>query len=79
MAAMDFIDTARLDLEEVMLALTSLIKMADQLAPNDSPEWLFVVGNHVMAVEKKAVAYMDAVHQHARPILNDFSQINKKV
>jgi len=41
------------------------------------PPWLFVLARHIRAWDDASQAYMMAVHQHARPVLNDMENLSK--
>lgn len=77
MAAMESIDQARDALDdsvsELVLLLKAFREFGDEVGgPCSSaswPSWLFVMEARVDVLERHAQAYMMAVHQHARPVL----------
>lgn len=77
MAGMKSIDDARVPLEEECLQLTTLIAAFSDLAGESDPPWLWLVRQRVAAVEERVQAYMTAVHEHARPVLNDMAKLTR--
>ncbi len=71
MAAMKFIDEARVHLETELLDLESILKMTSEAAGEVTPTWLYVVESRFARIQETAEAYMMAVHDHARPLLNE--------
>ena len=72
MAAMKFIDDARLHLEFDLLDLETILKMTSEaIGDQVMPTWLFVIENRFSKIQETANAYMMAVHEHARPVLDD--------
>ncbi|MBG6078287.1 hypothetical protein [Polaromonas sp. CG_9.11] len=70
MAAMNFIDEARVHLENELLDLDNILKMTGEAAGEVTPTWLYVVEGRFEKIQAKARAYMMAVHEHARPVLS---------
>lgn len=81
MAGMKSIDEARDHMEEAALLTTETIRalyaVVEATKANDTPSWLFILARHVEAWDKAMNAYMDAVHQHARPVLNDLDALTR--
>lgn len=77
MAGMKSIDEALQPLEETMLHLGTLIKSYSDLAGDNDPAWLFLVRNLVLDLDERVQAYSLAVHEHARPVLNDMARITR--
>jgi hypothetical protein len=79
MAGMKSIDEARNVLEEAALMTTETVRAfygslkALMLTPRP---WLFILARHIDAWDKASQAYMMAVHQHARPVLNDMERLS---
>ena len=71
MAAMKFIDEARVHLETHLLDLENILKMTGEAAGEETPTWLYVVEGRFARIQETAQAYMMAVHHHARPVLVD--------
>ncbi|WP_152987776.1 hypothetical protein, partial [Aquabacterium parvum] len=71
---MKSIDEARNVLEEAALMTTETVRAFYWIVaagPDvDTPPWLFILARHIDAWDKASQAYMMAVHQHARPVLN---------
>jgi hypothetical protein len=42
----------------------------------DTPPWLFILARQIDAWDGPREAYMMAVHQHARPVLNDMERLS---
>ena len=76
MAGMESIDRARNDLEEALLDTTQIVAFAD-LAGDSQPPWLFTLWRRVRKIDELSQAYMMAVHEHARPVLNDMAALSK--
>lgn len=74
MAGMKSIDQARDRMEEAALLATETIRamysVLDAAHSADTPPWLFVLSRHIEAWNEAMGSYMDAVHQHARPVLD---------
>ncbi len=77
MAAMESIDRAGADLEEAVLDIGQIVEAFAQLAGDNQPPWLFTVWRRVRKVDELTQAYMAAVHEHARPVLNDMAALTK--
>lgn len=77
MAGMKSIDEALRPLEETTLRLTMLIKSYVDLAGDNEPPWLWLVNDLVFDLDKHLEAYSGAVHEHARPILNDLATMTR--
>ena len=73
MAGMNFIDDARTVLEEDVMELNLLVKSFNDLAGENDPEWLWFFTRLASRIDASAQAYMMAVHEHARPVLNSLS------
>lgn len=72
MAAMKFIDEARVHLESELLDLETILKMTSEaIGEQVAPSWLFVIENRFLKIQETADAYMMAVHEHARPFLHE--------
>ena len=72
MAAMKFIDEARVHLESELLDLENILKMTSEaIGEQVTPTWLFVIENRFSRIQETANAYMMAVHEHARPLLDE--------
>jgi hypothetical protein len=78
MAGMKSIDEARNVLEEAALMTTETVRASTDIegADIDTPPWLFILARHIDAWDKASQAYMMAVHQHARPVLNDMERLS---
>lgn len=81
MAGMKSIDEARNVLEEAALMTTETVRafygIVEAAGPDvDTPPWLFILARHIDAWDKASQAYMMAVHQHARPVLNDMERLS---
>lgn len=80
MAGMKSIDEARNVLEEAALMTTETVKalqaVLDAVGSDDLPPWLFILARHIDVWDKASQAYMMAVHQHARPVLNDMERLS---
>jgi hypothetical protein len=79
MAGMKSIDEARNVLEEAALMTTETVRAFYGIvegADVDTPPWLFILARHIDAWDKASQAYMMAVHQHARPVLNDMERLS---
>ena len=77
MAGMKSIDEVRERLEESTLMLSELMEGVNELT-NDlprTPPMLWVINRLWEAVQKDQEAYMRAVHQYARPILDDMAKL----
>ncbi|WP_235513941.1 hypothetical protein, partial [Aquabacterium parvum] len=74
------IDEARNVLEEAALMTTETVRAFYGIVaagPDvDTPPWLFILARHIDAWDKASQAYMMAVHQHARPVLNDMERLS---
>lgn len=68
---MKFIDEARVHLESELLDLETILKMTAEAVGEVTPTWLFVVEGRFARIQETANAYMMAVHEHARPVLDD--------
>lgn len=75
MAGMNFIDDARQPLEAAMLHLSTVVRVCDSVNPENPPEWVSLLFPLVLDLESKVQSYMDAVHQHARPLLADMAKL----
>jgi hypothetical protein len=78
MAEMKSIDEARNVLEEAALMTTETVRAfygIVESADVDTP-WLFILARHIDAWDKASQAYMMAMHQHARPVLNDMERLS---
>ncbi|WP_058089041.1 hypothetical protein [Aquabacterium parvum] len=77
---MKSIDEARNVLEEAALMTTETVRAFYGIVaagPDvDTPLWLFILARHIDAWDKASQAYMMAVHQHARPVLNDMERLS---
>lgn len=76
MAGMKSIDQARDALEEALLDTTQIVEAFADLAGDEQPPWLFTLWRRVRKIEELSQAYMEAVHQHARPVLNDMERLS---
>lgn len=81
MAGMKSIDEARNVLEEAALMTTETVRAFYGIVEAagqdvDTPPWLFILARHIDAWDKASQAYMMAVHQHARPVLNDMERLS---
>jgi hypothetical protein len=59
---------------ETVRAFYGIVEGADV----DTPPWLFILARHIDAWDKASQAYMMAVHQHARPVLNDMERLSRR-
>ncbi|WP_152987575.1 hypothetical protein, partial [Aquabacterium parvum] len=77
---MKSIDEARNVLEEAALMTTETVRAFYGIVAAgqdvDTPPWLFILARHIDAWDKASQAYMMAVHQHARPVLNDMERLS---
>lgn len=81
MAGMKSIDEARNVLEEAALMTTETVRAFYGIVEGaghdvETPPWLFILAIHIDAWYKASQAYMMAVHQHARPVLNDMERLS---
>lgn len=81
MAGMKSIDEARDVLEEAALMTTETVKafeaVLDAVGSAELPPWLFVLARQIRTWDDAAQTYIMAVHQHARPVLNDMENLSK--
>lgn len=77
MAGMKSIDEARQLLENELLQLTMTVKAFNDLAGENDPPWLWLLKQRIDTVDELAQGYMMAVHEHARPVLNDLAKLTK--
>lgn len=77
MAGMKSIDEALRPLEETMLRLDMLIKSYVDLAGDNEPPWLWLVHSLVFDLNNQVQHYAGAVHEHARPLLNDMANMTR--
>lgn len=77
MAGMKSIDAVRGVLEDELLELTSLVKVFSDLAGKDEPPWLWLISSRMEKVEKLIYDYITAVHEHARPVLDDLEKVTR--
>lgn len=75
MAGMKSIDEALRPLEETVLRLDMLVKSYVELAGDSEPPWLWLVNDLVFHLAEQVDAYSSAVHEHARPLLNDMAKL----
>ncbi|WP_058087007.1 hypothetical protein [Aquabacterium parvum] len=77
---MKSIDEARNVLEEAALMTTETVRAFYGIVAAGpdvgTPPWLFILARHIDAWDKASQAYMMAVHQHARPVLNDMERLS---
>jgi hypothetical protein len=78
MAGMKSIDEALRPLEETMLHLDMLLKSYRDLAGDNDPPWLWLIGQLVTKLDEAVDGYTMAVHEHARPVLNDLARLTAK-
>jgi len=76
MAAIEVITEARRAMEDQVLDLVTLVKCMDSIAPDQTPVWLAVFFGRIIDLDTKVNAYMDAVHEHAMPVLRDMAVIS---
>lgn len=77
MAGVESIETARDALEESVYGLVTLVEafreMGDAaggpLSSAKWPAWFFVMQAHATAIDARTQAFVQAVHQHARPLV----------
>nr|CRY96358.1 hypothetical protein [uncultured prokaryote] len=79
MAGMKFIDDARQRLEDRLLELKMIIETVNAALGEhgESPPWLYLMHKHADGIDTAAHEYMDMVHQHARPVLNDLERLSR--
>lgn len=77
MAATNFIRDAGFALEDSVSELVTLLKafheLADAIDTSSAgwPSWLFAMEARVDVIDKRAQAYIQVVHRHARSALDD--------
>jgi hypothetical protein len=65
------LEEAALMTTETVRAFYGIVEGADVA----TPPWLFILARHIDAWDKASQAWM-AVHQHARPVLNDMERLS---